>query len=216
MPTPQEGPMFKLIPTNHQFFDLFDRSTEILVTASRSFSDFLENFQHPERHADEIKQFEHEADEVTHDAMELLHQSFITPLERMDIRRLIESLDDVLDFLDDAARRIVLYEIAEILPEAKDLAKVLVESTLSVAQAVGALRRLNKQSKEILQYCIEIRRLENEGDRINHELLAKLFKSHAEPFLVLKWKEIIDDIETAIDRCQDVANVVEGIVLENS
>lgn len=208
--------MFKLIPTNHHFFDLFDRSTEILVSASERFAAFLENFEHPERHADEIKQFEHEADEVTHDAMELLHQSFITPLERPDIRRLIESLDDVLDFLDDAARRIVLYEIYEILPEAKDLARVLVESTRAVAQAVGALRRLNRQSKEILQYCIEIRRLENEGDRINHELIARLFKSHTEPFLVLKWKEIIDDIETAIDRCQDVANVVEGIVLENS
>jgi predicted phosphate transport protein (TIGR00153 family) len=212
----QEERMFKLIPTNHKFFDLFDRSTEILVRASERFSGFLETFEHPERHADEIKQLEHEADGVTHDGMELLHQSFITPLERPDIRRLIESLDDILDFLDDAARRIVLYEITEILPEAKELAKVLVQSTHSVAKAVGALRRLSKQSKEILQYCIEIRRLENEGDRINHELLARLFKSHMEPFLVLKWKEIIDDIETAIDRCQDVANVVEGIVLENS
>jgi predicted phosphate transport protein (TIGR00153 family) len=208
--------MFKLIPTNNKFFDLFDRATEIMTRAAERFNTFLNNFENPERHADEIKRLEHEADEVTHEGMELLHQSFITPLERPDIRRLVESLDDVLDFLDDASRRIVLYEITEVLPEAKDLARVLVSATKVVAQAVAALRNVHKRSAEILQYCIEVRRLENEGDHINHELLARLFKSKMEPFLVLKWKEIIDDIETAIDRCQDVANVVEGIVLENT
>jgi predicted phosphate transport protein (TIGR00153 family) len=208
--------MFKLIPTNTKFFDLFDRSTEIMVHASERFAAFLAKYEHPERHADEIKSLEHEADEVTHEGMELLHQSFITPLERPDIRRLIESLDDVLDLLDDAARRFVLYEITEVLPEIQELARVLVDATRVVSQAVRALRNLHKQSKEILQHCIEIRRLENEGDLINHEVLARLFKSNIEPFLVLKWKEIIDDVETAIDRCQDVANVVEGIVLENT
>jgi predicted phosphate transport protein (TIGR00153 family) len=208
--------MFKLIPTNTKFFDLFDRSTEIMVRASERFATFLNKYEHPERHSDEIKSLEHEADEVTHEGMELLHQSFITPLERPDIRRLIESLDDVLDFLDDAARRFVLYEITEVLPDIRELARVLVDATKVVAQAVHGLRNVHKHSKQILQYCIEIRRLENEGDLINHEMIAHLFKSQTDLFMVLKWKEIIDDVESAIDRCQDVANVVEGIVLENT
>ncbi|RIK76450.1 MAG: DUF47 domain-containing protein [Planctomycetota bacterium] len=208
--------MFKLLPTNTKFFDLFDRSTEIMVRASDRFAAFVGDYENPERHAEEIKSLEHEADEVTHEGMEMLHQSFITPLERPDIRRLIESLDDVLDLLDDAARRFVLYEITEVLPEIRELARVLVEATRTVAQAVHGLRHIHKQSKEILQFCIEIRRLENEGDLINHEMLARLFKTETDFFKVLKWKEIIDDVESAIDRCQDVANVVEGIVLENT
>jgi predicted phosphate transport protein (TIGR00153 family) len=186
-----------------------------MVRAAERFHAFLANFEHPERHADEIKRLEHEADETTHEAMELLHSSFITPIERGDIRRLIERLDDVLDFMDDAARRIVLYEITEVLPEALDLAKVLVDATREVRNAVHDLRILRKKN-DLMQHCIEIRRLENEGDHINHEAIARLFKSKLEPFTVLKWKEIIIDIETAIDRCQDVANVVEGIVLENT
>jgi predicted phosphate transport protein (TIGR00153 family) len=208
--------MFKLIPTNTKFFDLFDRSTEIMVRASDRFTAFVNKYENPERHADEIKSLEHEADEVTHEGMELLHQSFITPLERPDIRRLIESLDDVLDLLDDASRCFVLYEITEVIPEIREMARVLSTSTRVVAQAVGGLRHVHKQSKQILQFCIEIRRLENEGDLINHEMLARLFKTETDIFKVLKWKEIIGDIESAIDRCQDIANVVEGIVLENT
>ncbi len=208
--------MFKLIPTNTKFFDLFDRETEIIVRAAERFAKFFETFEHPGRHADEIKRLEHEADENTHEIMALLHTSFITPLERSDIRRLTEAMDDVLDFLDDAARRIVLYEIAEELPELKDLVRVLALATKGVQNGVKHLRKLRKRTKEILQQCIEIRRLENEGDRINHEIIAKLFKSQMEPLLVLKWKEIVVDVETAIDRCQDVANILEGIVLENT
>lgn len=208
--------MFKLIPTNTKFFDLFDRSTEIMVTATKRFAEFINEYDKPERHAEEIKSLEHEADQITHEGFELLHQSFITPLERPDIRRLIEAIDDVLDFLDDAARRLVLYEIVEVLPEMRELAGVLVEAAKVVADAVGGLRNLNKHSRDILQHCIEIRRLENEGDLINHEMIARLFKSQTDLFLVLKWKDIVDDVESAIDRCQDVAEVVEGIVLEFS
>ncbi len=208
--------MFKLIPTNTKFFDLFDRETEIIVRAGDRFASFLEKFEHPGRHADEIKRLEHEADENTHEIMALLHTSFITPLERSDIRRLTEAMDDVLDFLDDAARRIVLYEITELLPELRELARVLALATKGLQSGVKHLRHLRKRTKEILQQCIEIRRLENEGDRINHEIIAKLFKSQMEPLLVLKWKEIVVDVETAIDRCQDVANILEGIVLENT
>jgi predicted phosphate transport protein (TIGR00153 family) len=207
--------MFKLVPTNTKFYDLFDRSSEILVKAAERLLEFFDKPEHGERCAGEIKALEHEADEVTHESMELLHRSFITPIERGDIRELTEKLDDVLDLLDDASRRIVLYEIKSVFPEVRDLARVLLEATRVVKQAVGQLRNLQKKN-DIIQCCIEIRRLENEGDQINHEILAKLFKSNQDPLTVLKWKEIIVDVESAIDSCQDVANVLEGIVLENT
>lgn len=207
--------MFRLVPANTKFYEFFDRTTSILVRATERFLEFLQDPQHSDRCAAELKRLEHEADEVTHETMEMLHRSFITPFERQDIRRLAEKLDDVLDLIDDAARRIVLYEIDEILPEVLDLVKVLLSATRVTEKAVVQLRNLHK-ANDIIQCCIEVRRLENEGDQINHEILAKLFKSEMDPFMVLKWKEIVIDIESAIDTCQDVANVLEGIVLENT
>jgi hypothetical protein len=208
-------PMFRLLPTNTKFFDHFDRICETLVLAAERLRQFIEKPEHADRCASEIKRLEHEADEETHDTLELLHRSFITPIDRGEIRRLTETLDDVLDLLDDASRRIVLYEITEMLPGVLDLVSVLVEATKVVSSAVHQLRHLQKKH-DIIQKCIEIRRLENEGDQINHEILARLFKAGIEPLLILKWKEIIVDIETAIDRCQDVSNVLEAIVLESA
>jgi predicted phosphate transport protein (TIGR00153 family) len=208
--------MFRLTATNTKFYDHFDRITEILVRAASRFFEFTSNTEHVERCAAEIKRLEHEADEVTHDVLALLHRSFITPLEPGDIRRLAESLDDVLDLLDDASRRIMLYDLQGILPEVRDLARILLEATQTVQSAVGQLRHIQKKNNGIIQACIEIRRLENEGDQVNHEVLARLFKSDFDPFTVLKWKDVIVDVETAIDRCQDVSNVLEGIVLENT
>jgi len=169
-----------------------------------------------DRTAAEIKGLEHEADEVTHDLLALLHRSFITPIERSDIRRLAESIDDVLDLLDDAVRHMVLYDLHDVLPELRDLARVLLESITTVKGAVAELRTIKKRNHGILQACIEIRRLENEADQIHHEVLARLFKSDFDPFSVLKWKDVLEDVEMAVDRCQDVANVLEGIVLENT
>jgi predicted phosphate transport protein (TIGR00153 family) len=208
--------MFRLIPTNTKFYDHFDRITEILVRAAERFYEFTNSSDHVDRCAAEIKRLEHEADEEMHDVMALLHRSFITPIERGDIRRLAESLDDVLDLLDDASRRMMLYDLREVLPEVRDLARILLEATRMVQGAVHELRHIQKKNNGIVQTCIEIRRLENEGDQVNHEVLARLFKSDFDPFAVLKWKEIIVDVETAIDRCQDVSNVIEGIVLENT
>jgi predicted phosphate transport protein (TIGR00153 family) len=208
--------MFRLLTTNTKFYDYFDRITEILVRAAERFQVFTADGEHAERCAAEMKRLEHEADEVTHDVLALLHRSFITPLEPGDIRRLVESLDDVLDLLDDASRRILLYDLPGVLPEVRDLARILLEATQTVQTAVAGLRTLQKKNNGIVQACIEIRRLENEADQVNHEALARLFKSDFDPFMVLKWKDVIVDVETAIDRCQDVSNVLEGIVLENT
>ena len=207
--------MFRIVPTNRKFYDCFDQNAATLVRAAERLLEFLEKPEHAERFGAEIKRLEHEADEVTHEAMEMVHKSFITPIERSDIKTLIESLDDVLDLLDDASRRLVQYEVREIVPEVIDLARVLVQATKVTESGVRQVRNLRKKN-EILQTVIEIRRLENEGDHINHEILAKLFKSGRDALEVMKWKEIIEDIESAIDRCQDVGNVLEGIVLENT
>jgi predicted phosphate transport protein (TIGR00153 family) len=215
-PTEGDLQVFRLNHAHLQFYDLFDRSAEILVRAADRFHAHLQHFDHPERNAEEIKRYEHEADQVTHHGLELLHQAFVTPIDRPEIHRLIESLDDVLDRMDDAARRLVLYEISDMLPEAIELAAVLVAVTRVLQTSVADLRNLRRKSGAIRTQCAEVRRLENEGDRIQHVALARLFKSDLSPFFVLKWKEILLDIESAIDRCQDVADVLDGIVIENT
>ena len=156
--------MFHLIPTNTKFYDLFERATEILERAAERFQQFTLSGEHVDRTAAEIKGLEHEADEVTHDLLALLHRSCITPSERSDIRRLAESIDDVLDLLDDAVRHMVLYDLHDVLPELRDLARVLLESITTVKGAVAELRTIKKRNHGILQACIEIRRLENEVD----------------------------------------------------
>lgn len=207
--------MFKLTPTNTEFYDFFDRISDVLVRAAEHFHGAMAPFSNPQKLAAEIKEMEHQGDSITHDTMALLHKSFITPLERSDIRRLIGSLDDVLDALDDAASLMALYEIDQPLPEVRDLAAVLVEATKGVRLAVHELRNLRK-SNAILQLCLEIHQKEDAGDRIYDKTLARLFKSGMDPLAIVKWKDIIEDLENSIDCCQDVSVVVEGIVLENS
>lgn len=207
--------MFKLTPTNTEFYDFFDRISDVLVQASEHFHAGMERFSNPQKLAAEIKELEHQGDSITHDTMALLHKSFITPLERSDIRRLIVSLDDVLDALDDASSLMALYEITDPLPEVRDLAAVLVKATKGVRLAVNDIRNLRKKN-DILQHCVEIHHYEDEGDRIYDKTLARLFKSGMDPVSIIKWKDIIEDLENSIDCCQDVSVVVEGIVLENS
>jgi hypothetical protein len=207
--------MFNLLPRNPKFFDYFDRDTEILVRTAESFCRFLESSGDPREDSKKLKELEHEADRITHEAMELLHRSFITPLERGDLRRLILALDEVVDYLDDAARRIALYEVGAILPEVCAMGKVVVDLARAVQTAVHDLRNLRKKN-HVLEHCIEIQRLENLGDHLHHIALASVFKTGMDPVTVMKWKEIVDLIELAMDAAEEVAHVIEGIVLENA
>lgn len=208
--------MFKLSPTNTQFYDFFDRASDVLVRASAHFLAAIDAGADPQLVAEEMTTMEHQCDEITHDALNLLHKSFITPLERGDIRRLSISLDDVLDCLDDATRRIALYKLNPSTMQAvRGLAQVLVKTTLAVQQAVHEIRNLRK-SGSIRSHCIEVHRCEDEGDRMFQIALAGLFDSGMETLDVVKWKDIIEDLENAIDACQDVALVIEAIILEHS
>jgi uncharacterized protein len=208
--------MFNFLPRTPKFFDYFDRDTEVLVRTAESFCRFLESSGDPRENSAKLKELEHEADRLTHEAMELLHRSFITPLERGDLRRLILALDEIVDYLDDAARRIAIYEVGAILPEVCAMGKVLVDLAKAVQAAVHALRDLRKKNNRVLEHCIEIQRLENLGDHLHHIALASIFKTGMEPLTVMKWKEIVDLIELAMDAAEEVAHVIEGIVLENA
>ena len=207
--------MFNFLPRNTKFFDYFDRDTEVLVRAAECFRQFLESHGDPKEYSARLKELEHEADRVTHEAMELLHRSFITPLERGDLRRLILALDNIVDYLDDATRRIALYDVGVILPEVCAMGKVIVDLANAVAAAVHDLRNLRKKN-HILEHCIEIQRLENLGDHLHHIALASIFKTGTDPLMAMKWKEIVDMIELAMDAAEEVAHVIEGIVLENA
>jgi uncharacterized protein len=207
--------MFNFLPRTPKFFDYFDRDTEVLVRTAESFCEFLESSGDPKEYSRRLKELEHEADKVTHEAMELLHRSFITPLERGDLRRLILALDEVVDYLDDAVRRIALYEVGAILPEVCPMGKVIVDLARAVQAAVHDLRNLRKKNR-VLEHCIEIQRLENIGDHLHHIALASIFKTGMDPLWVMKWKEIVDLIELAMDAAEEVAHVIEGIVLENA
>jgi uncharacterized protein len=207
--------MFNFLPRSPKFFDFFDRDTDVLVRSAEAFCRFIESSGDPREHSKKLKELEHEADRVTHEAMELLHRSFITPIDRGDLRRLILALDEIVDYLDEAVRRIALYEVGPILPEVCAMGKVVVDLAQAVAAAVHDLRNLRKTNR-VREHCIEIERLENLGDHLHHIALASIFKAGMEPLLVMKWKEIVDLIELSMDAAEEVAHVIEGIVLENA
>ncbi len=207
--------MFNFLPRNTKFFAYFDRDAEILVRCAEEFSKTLDCFEHPKEQSNKLKELEHEADDITHEAMSLLHRSFITPLERGDLRRLILAMDEVVDYMDDAVRRMALYEVGSVLPEVSAMGKVMLDLARAVRDAVHELRNVRKKNR-ILQHCIEIQRLENVGDHLHHIALSTLFKNGTDPLFVIKWKEIIDLVEAAMDAAEEVAHVIEGIVLENA
>ena len=205
----------KLLPKKLEFFDLFSRHAALTVDGAGLLQTLLSDLTHVEEQAKRIKAVESDADRVAHQTLEMLHRSFITPIERGDIHRIVSRIDDILDYVEAASQRIWLYEIKESTPEAKEMARVLVSSTESVKLVVDALHNL-KNPEAIRTACIEINRLENECDTLLRLATARLFKEERDPVMVIKWKEIYENIEDATDRCEDVANVIEGVVLENA
>jgi uncharacterized protein len=177
--------MFHFLPRTPKFFEYFDRDTDVLVRAAEEFRDFLDSSSDAQRHSERLKELEHEADRLTHESMELLHRSFITPLDRGDLRRLILALDEIVDYLDDAARRIAIYEVGPILPEVCATGPVIVDLARAVQATVHDLRNLRKKN-QVRERCIEIQRLENLGDHLHHIALASIFKLGVDPLVVMK------------------------------
>jgi predicted phosphate transport protein (TIGR00153 family) len=205
----------RLLPHDASFFAHFEHQGKKTVEGCRAFLEMIEQPGDLERRAERVKQIEHECDEITHAVVEALHKTFITPIDRNDIYTLITKMDDIMDFVEAAADRLALYDVQTMTKEVGDLARCLVQSAEHVLGAVSSIRDLGKPNG-ILQHCIEINRLENVADGILRSALARLFREEKDPIAVIKWKEIYETLETATDRCEDVANIIEGVVLENS
>lgn len=203
---------FSLMPTDRRFFDLLARSAGTLVRGSEALLDFFENFQDIEFKADRIRELEHEADFITHEVMAQLHQTFITPIDREDIVNLIQRMDDVMDYMEEASTATRIYHIQRTRQRAIEVARVMPEMTRLIEQAIQMLSA--GTLKEILPLTVEINSLENKADTIFRAAMGELFEEEANPAEIIKWREIYSDLEDATDSAEDVANVLEGVVLK--
>ena len=201
----------RLIPRDEKFFELF---ADIGVRLTRCAKLVCELFAHPERTAElvgRIKEIEHEADNLTRDVIERIDRSFVTPIDREDIHLLASALDNVIDLLDGTARRVEMFHIRETKPAAQQLAQVLERAATQIEQGVGKMKR----PKEVAATSVAVKQLEEEGDAIYHRAVGELFAGTPDPLEVIKWKEIYDTLERAIDQCEDVANVIQSVALKN-
>ena len=197
------------------FYDQIDCVAQNVLAGAKALEDFISNSPTSEKKLRELEDIEHTGDRHTHDAIELLNKTFITPLDREDIHELISSMDDVLDYIYGSADRMILYKIPYVSEDLKVLSRVLVRTVEQVCEAAICLKDM-KNSQMILSKCVEISRLENEADEAHRFAVANLFANEKDPIQIIKLKEILDQMEIATDRCEDVANVIEGIVLKNA
>lgn len=207
--------MFSFFPKDQSFFELFEKAASNAHDGAVLLVELLDHYEDIENKARKIKNVEHAGDELTHHTIKRLNETFITPIDREDIHELISRMDDILDLIDTAVQRMILYRIPRPTDDARALARVLEQATTVVMRATGLLRNL-KDPDPILRACIEVHTHENEGDRIQHHALASLFENEKDPVMIIKWKDIYESLEASADRCEDVANVLEGIVLKNA
>jgi len=205
----------RLMPNEGKFFDLFNEHAELGVKCAKEMVALMTNFNDLEIRVHAIETLEKQADKVTHTAIDLLHKTFITPLDRDDIHQLITRMDDILDLLEDAAQTISLYDIKSITPEAKRLAELCLGCAEKVQLAVGLLHNMDN-SRQILAICQEIDRLESDADHVMRAAMSKLFRDEPDVRNLIKLKAIYEILETVTDRCEDVANIIEGIIVENA
>jgi predicted phosphate transport protein (TIGR00153 family) len=209
--------MFRsIIPREEVFFDNFEKICALMTEAAKHLRTMLEIGGPYDEAARRIKGIENEADELTHRSIETLHKTFVTPLDRQDILRLVVGLDDILDTTEAVSSLLNLYNPRNAMQMAVRLADLLVQGSEKVAVMVGLLRQLSKQSDRLLTLAVELNHLENEADRAYQQAIARLFQKEDDPKELIKWKDILEHIERATDRCEDVADIIEGIVLENA
>jgi predicted phosphate transport protein (TIGR00153 family) len=203
---------FSLVPKDREFFDLFDEAGANILHAAELLSQLMRAWPEAGGLGREILICEQEGDRVTHDIIHRLNSTSVTPIDREDIYALASSLDDIVDFTEEAADFMGLYNIEAPMEQALQLTRVLEDSCRNVSQALSRLRGL----RDLNHYFVEINRLENEGDRITREALASLFRNGIDPMMVIRWKDIFDRLEHAIDACERAANILEGIVVKHT
>ncbi|MGB4547768.1 MAG: DUF47 family protein [Syntrophales bacterium] len=204
----------KFLTRREKFFDLFEALADRIVEGGRLFEEIVNNYEHSEQKLSKLKEIEHEADTITHDIYHTLHHTFITPLDREDIYSLAGTMDTVLDLIESAAVRMYLYRIRGTTRELSELARILNESIGEIRKIVYSVRN-KRDARMILRACVVINTLENEADQVLRTAMMRLFENEKDPIELIKMKEIIQTTETATDICEDVSNIIEGIILKH-
>jgi len=205
---------FPFIPREEKFFDLFEQGAQNMVKAAHKLKELVDTWENVEEKVDEITKLEHEGDTITHQIMAQLHRTFVTPFDREDIALLAHVMDDVTDFIHAAADAMLLYRVDSPSQRARELADIIVQAATEIEETVPQLRH-PAELKQILPRCVEINRLENAADRVFRSAMAELFDDSTDIAYIIKWREIYEHMEEATDRCEDVANVLEGVALKH-
>jgi len=203
------------VPKELKFFDLHEASAKNIVKAAQALKEMIETWQFIDSRAAEITELEHEGDTITHQIISLLHRTFVTPFDREDIALLAHTMDDVIDFIHAAADAMFIYKIKEPTVRAKELADIILQGANEMEKAVSGLRK-RSQLQMVQERCVEINRLENMADRVYRAGMAELFDNTDDIAEIIKWREIYGHMESATDRCEDVANVLEGVALKHA
>lgn len=205
--------MVRLIPRETKFFDMYVEMAQNLIEGARLMKHLLENFQDVPAQVSRLKDIEHRGDDMMHALMTKLNQTFITPFDREDIHRLASSLDDVLDLLNAAGDRIMVYKIKSVPQESAQLAGLILQQSEELSRA---LSKLERQQQSVMQHCVEINRLENEADRVTRDAVGHLFDVERDPITLIKIKELFETLELATDKAEDAANVIESVILKSA
>ncbi len=208
-------PKFSLFPREEKFVELFQDGAKILVKEATLLNELMNNWTSVETKVKEIDELEHEADTLVHRTMSQLHATFVTPFDREDIAALSHALDDVVDFVQAAADTMWLYHVETPTPRARELSALVLQAAEEVERAVSFLSDKGKL-KGVLEHCVEINRLENAADTVYRNALGELFGNTMNVVEIIKWREIYEQLESATDRCEDVADVIEGLVVKNA
>ena len=207
--------IFKFLPHEFNFFDLFEEQVACAVSAAKCFKEIASGGMVDAGAVEKIKDIEHQADDVAHKIIDQLNKTFITPFDREDIHRLAKELDDVVDMINTIVSRLHIYKVKGVNKNLTEFTNVIEESVEAVARAVKGMRDI-KHYKAVSEACVEINRLENVGDSMRDQVLAELFEKEKDPIAVIKWKEIYQDAETVLDICEDVAHVVDSILVKQA
>ena len=205
----------RFLPKEFNFFDLFDKQAECAVDAAQGFKDLVSRGTLNPAALQKIRDIEHKGDDVTRDIISQLNKSFITPFDREDIHALAKEMDDVIDMIHSIVNRLRVYKLSGVDKNLVDFATVIEQSIHSMSGAVRGLRKM-KNTKEILDHCLEVNRLENVGDSMRDTMIGELFEHAKDPIHAIKWKEIYQDAETVLDICEDVAHIVESILVKQA
>jgi len=207
--------MFGLIPKDEKFFEMFEVMSKIILEGAELLREMMDNFDEAKLIQKKIKEVEHKGDSQTHEIIKKLNQSFITPFDREDIYALASGLDNIIDLIDSSAQHIIMYNVDAPTPAAKELGFIILKACQNVAAAVASLKN-GHQIDQISRYCVEVNSLENEGDNVCRAAISLLFSEEKDPIQLIKWKEIYETLEMAIDKCEDAINILESVVVKNA